>query len=133
MGREVVSFTLGALPRDLNPNRARRLHWGMRHRAAKALREEAHIESMRAQRHVCTLDQYPQKWEKATARVVCYFRTRHRRDPDNIAASLKACWDGCVDSGLLADDSGLAVLPIEIITGAESDRVVVEVRKGVPR
>ena len=38
------------------------------------------------------------------AEVTFTFPDRRRRDQDNVLASLKACWDGLVDAGLLADD-----------------------------
>ena len=39
------------------------------------------------------------------AMVVFFVPDKRRRDEDNLRASLKAAWDGLVDSGLLEDDS----------------------------
>lgn len=54
-------------------------------------------------------------WEKATARVTFYFSTNRRRDKDNLLAWLKSTFDGIADGGLIADDSGLTHLPVEIV------------------
>lgn len=57
----------------------------------------------------------PPRWRRATVIVRPYAPTRHRRDPDNVLASLKGSIDGVVDAGVLADDDQLlwVVHPVE--------------------
>lgn len=43
-------------------------------------------------------------WELAKCSVTFYWPDARRRDEDNAIASLKAAYDGIVDSGLLVDD-----------------------------
>ena len=43
-------------------------------------------------------------WGKVTVKAVFYFSHARRRDPDNAMGSLKAAYDGIVDTGLVADD-----------------------------
>ncbi len=43
-------------------------------------------------------------WSKMSVRAVFYFRDNRLRDPDNAIGSLKAAYDGIVDSGLITDD-----------------------------
>lgn len=43
-------------------------------------------------------------WELARCSVTFYWPDARRRDEDNAIASLKAAYDGIVDSGLLVDD-----------------------------
>jgi len=43
-------------------------------------------------------------WGKVTVAAKFFFPTKHRRDQDNAVASLKAAYDGIVDSGLVIDD-----------------------------
>lgn len=56
------------------------------------------------------------------------FRTKRRRDIDNLAASLKPVMDGMVDGGAIVDDSMAVVTVLEIggvVTG--TDETVVSV------
>ena len=39
-----------------------------------------------------------------SVKAVFYHSYKRRRDPDNATGSLKAAYDGIVDSGLVADD-----------------------------
>ena len=43
-------------------------------------------------------------WDKVAVKALFYFVHSRRRDPDNATGSLKAAYDGIVDSGLVADD-----------------------------
>ena len=43
-------------------------------------------------------------WRAVTVQATFFFKDRRRRDPDNALGSLKAAYDGIVDSGLVADD-----------------------------
>ncbi len=44
-------------------------------------------------------------WERALATVTFFWPNRRQRDEDNAVASLKAAYDGIVDSGLIVGDS----------------------------
>jgi len=44
-------------------------------------------------------------WRKVTVKARFCFKENRRRDPDNATGSLKAAYDGIVDSGLVEDDS----------------------------
>lgn len=43
-------------------------------------------------------------WPSVAVHAVFYFATNRRRDQDNAMGSLKAAYDGIVDSGLVPDD-----------------------------
>ncbi len=43
-------------------------------------------------------------WEKVLVHVVFFHKINRRRDEDNAMGSLKAVYDGIVDSGLVKDD-----------------------------
>lgn len=66
-------------------------------------------------------------WKEATASVTFYWRDRRRRDKDNADASLKAAWDGFVDSGLLNDDVGLTRLPTKFDYDKVNPRVEITI------
>jgi Holliday junction resolvase RusA-like endonuclease len=68
-----------------------------------------------------------QYWKRATVKCRFFFRTKARRDGDNIAASCKAYWDGFTDAGLWVDDCGVTHLPPEILHDAKNPRVEIEV------
>lgn len=72
-------------------------------------------------------------WNRAWARI-CFYHpsTRHYRDPDSMASSLKAVWDGFQDCGLLNNDRRLAILPIEQDVDADRPRVEIEICEGYP-
>ena len=103
---ESVTLDLPWPPADLNPNRARSLHWSAHHRAAAQYRRD------------CFLIAYDQMalfrpWGRSffpltppiTATVTFQMPNRRRRDLDNLLAAMKPAWDGLVDAGLLADDN----------------------------
>ncbi len=43
-------------------------------------------------------------WKKASVKTIFYHKTKRKRDEDNAKGSLKAAFDGVVDSGLILDD-----------------------------
>jgi len=43
-------------------------------------------------------------WKKVAVQAAFYHRAKRRRDQDNAMASLKAAYDGIVDTGLVPDD-----------------------------
>jgi len=43
-------------------------------------------------------------WQRVEVCAAFYFASRRRRDQDNAIGSLKAAYDGIVDSGLVPDD-----------------------------
>jgi len=58
-----------------------------------------------------------------------FFKTRRRRDRDNLLASLKAAFDGLADAGLVADDSGLIHMPVEQYIDRADPRVELVVER----
>ncbi len=92
-------------PAELNPNRARSLHWAARHRAAALYRRECFVAAHQAIlgriRHSHNLPLTP----PVSATVTFWMPDRRRRDLDNLLAAMKPAWDGLVDAGLLADDN----------------------------
>ncbi len=123
----VIRFTLGKLPADLSPNRARRLHWGMRSRAAKAVRTESYISVRAAMPKQGFLTSAPQ-WKKAIVRLTFYFTLQRNRDADNLIAQAKPVFDGLEDAGVIENDRGLTPLPpVIVVDKNERERVEVEV------
>jgi hypothetical protein len=84
--------------KELNPNW--KGHWAQRARAAKTLREATYL---------CALMQSKNTrpgYKKAEVSVKFLVRDwRYIRDADNALASLKPAIDGCVDAGIIQDDS----------------------------
>lgn len=46
-------------------------------------------------------------WEKISVQPIFFFATKRRRDLDNAIGSLKAAYDGVVDSSLVIDDDSV--------------------------
>lgn len=44
-------------------------------------------------------------WKEILVEVTFFYASKRRRDQDNAMGSLKAVYDGIVDSGLIADDT----------------------------
>lgn len=95
-----VTIHLPLPPAALKPNA--RVHWRTKAKATKAYRETA-----RWAAHA----PHPLAWKAAEIQAHFHFKQDRRRDRDNLLASLKAAFDGLVDAGLLADDSGVTHLP----------------------
>ena len=92
-------------PADLNPNRARKLHWTVLHRAAKQYRGDCYVEAVNLRNLRFRARLSRSLPPPVTASVTFWMPDRRRRDLDNLLASLKPAWDGLVDAGLLVDDS----------------------------
>jgi crossover junction endodeoxyribonuclease RusA len=102
MGLSMV-IVLPLPPRELSPNA--RPHWAAKARAVRRCREAAYLSSLAE--HPCR----PLQAAKVTARF--FFRTRRRRDRDNLLASLKPAFDGIADARVVANDSGMIHMPVE--------------------
>ncbi|KKM98735.1 hypothetical protein LCGC14_1154810 [marine sediment metagenome] len=85
-------------PRECSPNF--RGHWTKRARAARDFRSEAMLYAFYASNSARP------GYEKAELSITLVVRdSRYYRDPDNMIASLKPAIDGCVDAGIIKDDS----------------------------
>lgn len=113
--KAVLVIRLGLPPKECSPNW--RGHHMAKAKAVKAYRYEAFIEGLRMF-GAPGAQMLHLPWEKAVARVTFSFKQRRRRDKDNLAASLKAAWDGLCDSRILDNDSGLTLTSVEIESGA---------------
>ena len=84
--------------RCLNPNW--KGHWAVKAKAAKLLRQSAFIYALSA----CEGDR--PEYEKAELSITFVIKdVRYIKDTDNAINSLKAAIDGCVDAGIIKDDS----------------------------
>ncbi len=85
-------------PKESSPNW--RGHWSKK---AKAVR------SYRASAFYCALNASESSrpgYDKAELSITLVVRdSRYYRDPDNMVASLKPAIDGCIDAGIIKDDS----------------------------
>jgi crossover junction endodeoxyribonuclease RusA len=118
-----IYITLPLPPRELSPNA--RAHWATKARATKRYRQAACVEAVLA-----GVPEAP--WTAATVLLRFFFRTRARRDRDNLLASMKAAFDGLADAGVVRDDSGLTYMPVEVVTGvpAADQRVELLISSG---
>ena len=86
--------------KDLRPNA--RVHWSIKAKITKRLRFNSSIAFRKDIPELRTKEFIP--YDSVTIERRYYFKTRRRRDKDNMNASTKAINDGMVDSGLIADD-----------------------------
>lgn len=93
-------------PRALHPNA--RTFWAAKARHTKQARDEARLVALIGKKH-------RQPWSAATVRCQFTFRDKRSRDKDNLLGWLKAYFDGIADAGVVANDSGLTHLPVEIM------------------
>lgn len=123
---EPITIVLPLPSRDVSPNS--RGHWAKKARAVKQQRRDAFIAATLALYPADERQRRKPRWKSASAKAVFYFRDARRRDRDNMAASLKGIYDGIVDAGILADDSGLTHEPIVFEVDKENPRVVISIR-----
>ena len=116
MGSPMV-IVLPLPPRELSPNA--RPHWAAKARAVRRYRETAYLSSLAERRA------RPMRVAKVTARF--FFRTRRRRDRDNLLASLKPAFDGIADAGIVTDDSAMVHMPVEQRVDRANPRVEIAV------
>lgn len=93
--------------RPPNPNRTRRYHWRVRHRSDREWRTAARVHAL----HVLGRE-WSGPMTRARLEVIHVVPTKARRDPDNLAAGIKASLDGMVDAGVIADDSDRVLVVI---------------------
>ena len=104
-------------PRELSPNA--RPHWAAKARAVQRYREAAYLSAL-AERPVA-----PLPVARVTSRF--FFRTRRRRDRDNLLASLKPAFDGIADARVVANDAGMIHMPVEQYVDRRDPRVEIAV------
>jgi len=85
-----------AISRDVLLTSNMRLHWATKARHTKVIRDMAYVMATHPKR---------QLMPTATLEVVVKWGNRRARDAANIEPTAKAAIDGCVDAGLLTDDS----------------------------
>ena len=116
-------ITLPLPAKELSPNA--RCHWGTK--AVKT--REARITAWAGAMAILWHDDSP-RGEKAMSQLTFYFKTKRRRDADNLLASCKAYFDGLVDAGILADDSGLGHFPIIFHKDKDDPRLEITITEG---
>jgi crossover junction endodeoxyribonuclease RusA len=87
-----------------------RLHWRARHRLTKAWRNAAHVAALEQ------LGTSPSARRRQPCMVRIDFPVRApgaRRDPHNLAPTIKACIDGLVDAGVWSDDTDEFVVVLD--------------------
>ena len=69
--------------------------------------------------------------ERVEVTLTYYPRDKRRRDADNLVATLKACCDGIVDAGVVADDTpDLMVKHMPVVAPPDGDpRLVLTIRE----
>jgi crossover junction endodeoxyribonuclease RusA len=104
-------------PPELSPNA--RPHWAAKARAVRRYREAAYLSSLAERRA------RPMNVAKVTARF--FFRSRQRRDRDNLLASLKPAFDGIADARVVTNDAGMIHMPVEQYVDRTDPRVEIVV------
>ena len=99
MTPESVTIILPLPPKVLSPN-CPTATWGGRFARAAATKKQRRLAKVAVEAE--RIETAP--WEKVTVEALFYFVHSRRRDPDNANSSLKAAYDGIVDSGLVKDD-----------------------------
>ncbi len=111
----------------LSPNA--RVHWSVKHRATQSFRNAAFVCALEGSRFA-----HP-GYDKAEVSMTLVIPSRrYIKDPDNMLASLKSAIDGCVDAGIIKDDSDEHLrykLPIMYeIDKTKTSGIILEFRAG---
>ena len=110
-------------PPRLSPNA--RSHWRPKARATRSYRTAAAFYG----RHALASAGIDGGWTSAEVQAEFFFPTTHRRDADNLLASLKAAFDGLADAGIVANDRDLIHLPVRQTKDRDDPRVVLTIRR----
>jgi Holliday junction resolvase RusA-like endonuclease len=104
------------------PNPNARLHRMAGARIRKEFRRWSQMAALSAISDSGHADDFP--LERARVEATFFFKTKRRRDEDNLIASLKPLIDGLVDAGVLVDDdlSRLSLATPEVRVVAKSPR-----------
>ena len=102
--------------KHLSPNA--RVHWAAKSKQVKTYRDLARV---MAERNLTI------GLKRAFVKCRFFFKDRRRRDKDNLLSSMKAAFDGLADAGVVANDSELTYLPVEIEVDISCPRVEVTV------
>ena len=106
---------------ELSPNA--RVCWQAKSRMTKRYRKIAWAEGL----SVIGRRSAP-RWKTAIVQATFYLTTSHKRDRDNLIASLKAALDGLADAGIVANDRGFIPLPPLQAKDASHPRVELEIQ-----
>lgn len=106
--------------RALSPNS--RVHWATK---AKAVREYRGIAKLIALEAIGR--RIRPRWTCAKAFTRFFFADRRERDRDNLLAAMKSAYDGTADAGVVANDSGLVHMPVEMDIDGTNPRVEVRI------
>ena len=121
----MITITLNhGLPRGLNPNEARRLHWRKAARIRKEWRAVGNASGTQAlmKGFDCV--------DPAVIEFEFIHKMSRRRDIDNYVISMKPFIDGLVDSGVLVDDSYEHLRHGEHrFTKGTGDQIVIRIRQ----
>lgn len=103
-----------AISRDVLLTSNQRKHWAEKARHTKVIRDMAWVLCMHPKRaHL----------PAATCDVVVTWGDKRRRDAESIAPTAKAAIDGCVDAGLLTDDSDRYLKKVSYSNAKETHKV----------
>ena len=116
---QTLRIVLPLPPKELSPNA--RVHWGRKARMSKRYKLAAVAATDGAQVEAGRPDGI---WDAAQLKVCLYNRTAHRRDGDNLIASMKSAFDGIAIS-LGVDDAHWVHLPPVQEKDAKDPRVEV--------
>ena len=94
----LIQIRMSLPPRELSPNA--RPHWAAKARAVRRYREMSGVCAMAEMRQ----QGFTKPFAHAFVLPIFTFPRDARRDLDNLAASLKAGYDGLVDGGVVTDD-----------------------------
>jgi hypothetical protein len=110
-GDEVSQSMTLALPTALVLNSSHRLHWTVKGRKTRELRNLAHWSALAQLKPV-----------EGRVRVLCTYQwpDNRRRDIENWALTSKACVDGIRDAKILTDDDARYVVGVDNRQGEKS-------------
>lgn len=113
-----LTLTLPHPANACNPNA--RVHWTVKAKAVKKLREAAKI---MADYELSKLNAAPPMWEEATVQATFYRPGKQAKmlDEDNAIGMCKAACDGLQEIGIIVNDSGLHHLPPKQVIGDAAD------------
>ncbi len=123
---ETITITLPLPPESLSPNCSVGSLGGRLKKASDSKKYRLLTALLVMQEQVETAP-----WDTVEVKAIFHHATNRRRDQDNAIASLKAAYDGIVDSGLVPDDDWRHMVRMqpEFHIDKQQPRVTIEIRR----
>jgi len=118
----IATIEVSLPPKPLSPNA--RPHWATKHKATRNYK--ATVAGVVRVLHPELVDR---RWKHATVRYRFFFPLGRKRDDDNYIAMMKPARDALEQVGVVENDAGITLLPVEMGSDKKNPRVEIVIEE----